>query len=116
MAAHALHHVKVSKQQDGEGRASTVFSQLEEPSARLEEVAAMLGLGTDVAADMMAAAQGWPSQQVQQLLAGSQPAEGAGSGAGQQGVELEQLVAGAGGQMQGTTGQDGQAVASVGGQ
>jgi hypothetical protein len=76
VAAHAVHHVKVSKQQDGEGRASTVFSQLEEPSARLEEVAAMLGLGTDVAADMMAAAQGWPAQQVQQLLAGCPPAEG----------------------------------------
>lgn len=107
VAAHAGHHVKVSKKQDGQGRATTVFSQLAEPAARLEEVAAMLGLGTDVAADMMAAAQGWPAQQVQQLLADwkgpagepqevaqvvAEAAGAAGSGAGQQGVELDTLV------------------------
>ncbi len=75
MAAHAQHHIKVHKQQDAQGRASTRFAELPDPAARLEEVAAMLGLGPDVAADMMAAAQGWPAARVQQLLADCQGPE-----------------------------------------
>jgi hypothetical protein len=103
VAAHAQHHIKVCKQQDAQGRAATVFDELSDQAARLDEVAAMLGLGADVAADMLAAAQGWPAARVQQLLAGWPGPKELGAQGGQRqegraadGAAGEQVLAGSG--------------------
>jgi DNA repair ATPase RecN len=53
VAAHAEHHVVVRKSVDGEGRAATSFAVLEQEGERAQEVAAMLGLGTGEALQML---------------------------------------------------------------
>ena len=50
VAAHASRHLKVTKQHAADGRIKTNVEALEGDEARLAEVAAMMGVGSDMAA------------------------------------------------------------------
>ncbi len=60
VAAHASHHIRVSKSLTPDGRAITRFEPLTTHTERCREVADMMGGGLDAAERMLAAAQGWP--------------------------------------------------------
>ena len=53
VAAHADHHIVVRKAVDSQGRTITKFSVLDEQEERVKELAAMLGLGTGEALQML---------------------------------------------------------------